>query len=159
MSQTSYTWLMYLEHTIILYSYSRGRQLFSGPKAGPVFFLHRLTGGQSEWFHRKRPKPFWVMSQISLSITLISRLHLEEILRPKKISELDYRTLSVNWLTCKRGPEKIDDPRSKTEIPLLVKKNNRSLKVSKVWKNLKVISRQRASQDSDTKKWNHMSAL
>ena len=30
---------------------------------------HRL----SEWIHRKRPKPFWVMSQISLSMTLTSR--------------------------------------------------------------------------------------
>ncbi len=27
----------------------------------------------SEWIHRKRPKPFWVMSQISLSMTLTSR--------------------------------------------------------------------------------------
>ncbi len=27
-----------------------------------------------EWIHRKRPKPFWVMSQISLSMTLIGQL-------------------------------------------------------------------------------------
>ena len=42
------------------------------------------------------PKPFWVMPQISLSMTLISQLHLEGILRPKKISEPDYRTFSVD---------------------------------------------------------------
>ncbi len=97
---------MYIEHTIILYSYSRGGQkLFSGPKGGPVFLLHRLTGGP-EYF-----------------------------------------------AACKRGPKKLMNPDQRQMAPLLVK-NNRSLKVSKfkVWKNLKVILRQRASQDTDTKK-------
>ncbi len=68
------------------------------PLSWPRFSANLAISHLEPWWSH-----FWVMSQISLSMTLVSQLHvwsahLEGILWPKKDSEPDYRTFSVDWL-------------------------------------------------------------